>query len=600
MATDVARLAMQIDVTGARRAQSALDAVRSGSVKLTRATEAQIAQSRRLSSTFRAQAEATRFVGRQTRLVGGNFRNIAQQLNQVAQQGAATGNFFQALAIQLPDLVAGMGPLGILLGGLAGGFAALALSSQESEESISELADKTKELVTELGRATDLQRQFINAQFQQSIQEQKTVIAEAEESIRSVNARLEDFRRAVGDNVPDAVFNSNSAVQSLRDELQKSQLAIDNANSSIDAITRQQKEFWQEVEETSSRINGATDELERFVDSIVAQGVAVGKSARETALYRAERLGANDADIQAINNAFDLIEAENARQEQIKQTIKEQRALDELRAQADPAMAEFNRYADQIDQIERFNITAEEKERLREAAFAQHQQRMAQIAKAGADATVSVSSDGMSNLVNQQQMLNQQLVGTFGNVLGAIRGFTQQGTAEWIAMTIAQKAIMAGQAIMAANLAAAQTLSASIIPGDPTSPFRAVALAETVRNIGYVNAGLIAAQGVAEISQSFEGGGFTGTGSRSGGIDGRGGFPAILHPNETVIDHTKGQTLGGDTIINIHEAPAGTRMERRTGTNGGEVIDIFIADIATGGPMSKSMQSTFGLKRQGR
>lgn len=38
---------------------------------------------------------------------------------------------------------------------------------------------------------------------------------------------------------------------------------------------------------------------------------------------------------------------------------------------------------------------------------------------------------------------------------------------------------------------------------------------------------------------SMEGGGFTGYGPRSGGIDGRGGIPAILHPNETVIDHTR-------------------------------------------------------------
>jgi hypothetical protein len=51
------------------------------------------------------------------------------------------------------------------------------------------------------------------------------------------------------------------------------------------------------------------------------------------------------------------------------------------------------------------------------------------------------------------------------------------------------------------------------------------------------------AAGMAQVSairsQSFEGGGFTGNGSRSGGVDGKGGFPAILHPNETVIDHTK-------------------------------------------------------------
>jgi len=43
---------------------------------------------------------------------------------------------------------------------------------------------------------------------------------------------------------------------------------------------------------------------------------------------------------------------------------------------------------------------------------------------------------------------------------------------------------------------------------------------------------------------SANGGGFTGYGSRSGGVDGKGGFPAILHPNETVIDHTKGQSSG--------------------------------------------------------
>ncbi len=46
---------------------------------------------------------------------------------------------------------------------------------------------------------------------------------------------------------------------------------------------------------------------------------------------------------------------------------------------------------------------------------------------------------------------------------------------------------------------------------------------------------------------SFTGGGYTGSGARSGGVDGMGGFPAILHPNETVIDHSMGQSLGGGT-----------------------------------------------------
>jgi len=54
---------------------------------------------------------------------------------------------------------------------------------------------------------------------------------------------------------------------------------------------------------------------------------------------------------------------------------------------------------------------------------------------------------------------------------------------------------------------------------------------------------------------SFAGGGYTGDGSRSGGVDGMGGFMAVMHPQETVIDHTRGQSAGGGsnvTNININ------------------------------------------------
>ena len=47
----------------------------------------------------------------------------------------------------------------------------------------------------------------------------------------------------------------------------------------------------------------------------------------------------------------------------------------------------------------------------------------------------------------------------------------------------------------------------------------------------------------------FSGGGFTGWGPRSGGLDGQGGFLAMLHPRETVIDHHRG---GGQAVtVNV-------------------------------------------------
>lgn len=50
---------------------------------------------------------------------------------------------------------------------------------------------------------------------------------------------------------------------------------------------------------------------------------------------------------------------------------------------------------------------------------------------------------------------------------------------------------------------------------------------------------------------SFDGGGVTSSGPRAGGLDGKGGFLAMLHPQETVIDHTKGQVAGGATNVHV-------------------------------------------------
>ena len=51
---------------------------------------------------------------------------------------------------------------------------------------------------------------------------------------------------------------------------------------------------------------------------------------------------------------------------------------------------------------------------------------------------------------------------------------------------------------------------------------------------------------------SFDGGGYTGMGIRAGGIDGKGGSLAVVHPNETVVDHTKGQAIQSAPTVNFN------------------------------------------------
>jgi len=59
---------------------------------------------------------------------------------------------------------------------------------------------------------------------------------------------------------------------------------------------------------------------------------------------------------------------------------------------------------------------------------------------------------------------------------------------------------------------------------------------------------------VSAMMSTWDGGGYTGSGARSGGMDGKGGFVAMLHPQETVVDHTKGQSTGGGQSVVINQS----------------------------------------------
>jgi lambda family phage tail tape measure protein len=75
---------------------------------------------------------------------------------------------------------------------------------------------------------------------------------------------------------------------------------------------------------------------------------------------------------------------------------------------------------------------------------------------------------------------------------------------------------------------------------------------------------------------SFAGGGYTGDGSRSGGLDGQGGFLAMLHPKETVIDHTRGtpRTASNSNNITINVDASGTKASGDPGTGAALARDL--------------------------
>ena len=165
-------------------------------------------------------------------------------------------------------------------------------------------------------------------------------------------------------------------------------------------------------------------------------------------------------------------------------------------------------------------------------------------------------------------------------------------------MTFFQEQQMAAQTKYDAFMAASDTKRTGIVIGELNNQFGAIAsnneklfklnksfqIAQAVMQtyqgatlalssypppVNFIMAAATIASGLGQVAQikaqSFDGGGFTGNGSRSGGVDGKGGFPAILHPRETIVDHTKGQA-GGITIVNNIDAKgadAGIEMKIR-------------------------------------
>ena len=72
--------------------------------------------------------------------------------------------------------------------------------------------------------------------------------------------------------------------------------------------------------------------------------------------------------------------------------------------------------------------------------------------------------------------------------------------------------------------------------------------------------------------ESYDGGGYTGSGPRSGGMDGRGGRLAMIHPQETVVDHTKANSGSGEQIV--------INQSFNFAANGDESVKKLIAQAA--------------------
>ena len=189
----------------------------------------------------------------------------------------------------------------------------------------------------------------------------------------------------------------------------------------------------------------------------------------------------------------------------------------------------------------------------------------------------------LNDFAGQSQLLLQNLEDA---------GMKQTGL--YKTMFVVQKAFAIAQAINATHLAANNALALGPVVGPP--------LSAAMLTLGYANVAVMVGTAIA----GFEGGGLTPNKPRTGGVDGRGGMMAVLHPNEKITDMANGG--GGElqvVINNFGNDEVTAEKDEATGIIEiavGRAIRTVANDIATGnGSVSRSLESSagFGLRRRG-
>lgn len=259
------------------------------------------------------------------------------------------------------------------------------------------------------------------------------------------------------------------------------------------------------------------------------------------------------------------------------------------------AASEFMRLQEQATQLEEWRAMELEKQRAFLEAKAineeQYAQRVANIQEQSQHQQAELESARQLVMLTSTEDL-------FGSLAGMAQSFAGEQSGLYKAMFAVEKAAAIARSIVA--------IQGAIASASWSLPFPANLGA--MATVAASTAGIVST--IASTSLSFEGGGFTGSGPRIGGLDGKGGFMAMVHPNETIIDHTKQRNdrpAIGEGMPNIQLINNGDPVSAKAEMDGSTMRIIldrvktdFASSLAGDGDYHKAITGKYGLQTRGK
>ncbi|MCL6653476.1 hypothetical protein A6R70_14380 [Agrobacterium rubi] len=543
---------------------------------------------RRVTKSADGMAKGLTAVGKQSAFAGQQMRMTSMQLSQVAQQASVTGDWLQAIAIQLPDLALGLGPIGILAGAAAGALLPLAANLLTAQGEASGLTDKIKDLevATEAYEEAVANASLSGKELVERFGEQAEGAQRAYEALRQLR-ELE-----YGDKLKAASDAIQASLQDIESSVDRFQSATLNFLPKEAIMVAQQETQYlaREFGITAIQAHEITNALNELGDATGPKQVAEASMNLSNALKEAAAEGANlPPSLREVQKEALRTYLEASRFEQLLGTANEtagtlagtmgtvaneaNRAANNIAAAVDAQRTKA--IVDQLgplNTLNGFNRTPfqnemdiqNERAENTKSQYQLEQERLAKSRRSGGSRRKSGADMGLDNDHREAVRIFEETrtaAEKYANELERVddlynRGFINADTygraVEQLKEQYHETSEMA-QFFTDTLYDSFSELIPQIETGNKALDHFLNTLIEAVLQAALLGEGPFAGLGGGKngggglLSKlfSFDGGGYTGEGSRSGGLDGKGGFMALVHPNETVVDHSKGQSLGG-------------------------------------------------------
>ena len=555
--------------------------------------------------------KATERVGKQSIFAAQNSRMMAMQLSQVAQQASVTGNWLQAIAIQLPDLALGFGPIGIAAGAAAGAILAYFASyagGDDANDILRDQEDLIRRVAERWGEAYPAIQRY-NDEIERT-REQADLLAAIDiikaDKLKDVAGIIEELRVNLADfeSQLNASGEEPAVIMAFRDALESAIEKLELGQDATGDLQRATNILGNDIENTANPA----------IASMIDMLGQLAKASQQTAQAVANVVNSAAAVQSQIQNTI-----QNASFRDADGTIRtpgqftpfnpvtpDSRPLIEL----DGLPGEFGRKGRKgrkggKSQAQLYDdIVAAANRRITSLEAEKNAIGLTDEAAAKLLYTTDLFNDAQQKGINLSGPQREQLT-TLAETMARVEEETRQASE---AMEF-QKDVLHGifgdlrNALDDGKITMEEFGDIAIGVLDKVIDKLQGDWVDAIANMwaGSGGSSILDFFGLGSGSKStdpwagmrvasFDGGGYTGTRSRSGGMDGKGGFMALLHPDESVIDHARGQSGGGQKVdvtsdVRVSVDNNGNLrafVERTSARTSGEMITQFSREALPG------------------